>query len=168
MVQVVHLDANILIPILWDRDPGLESASKALVKRLRGEVKSQPNREVKIPKLTVGEVLDKYFEDLNGRSVPSRSDRNGGFIDSLEEVITDLDANVSSIQTECWKVARELKRKDRFLEHNDLFIASMAIQDNNSTHLLTRDSDLTETTAIKDVCRERSERNHGLTVGPSF
>jgi predicted nucleic acid-binding protein len=168
MAQVVHLDANILIPILWDRDPELEPTSKALVKRLRGEVKSQPNREVKIPKLTVGEVLNKYFEDLNGRSVSSQPNRNGAFISSLNEVITDLEANVSSIQTECWKVARKLKRKDRFLEHNDLFIASMAIQDNDSTHLLTRDSDLIETTAIKDVCRERSERNHGLTVGRSF
>jgi len=165
MDQVIYIDANILIPILWDRDPELEPVCRDLIRRLKGDVRSQPDRKVKIPKLTVGEIMNRYIVDMLPRSRTDSIERyNTTFMAELFDVIDGLEAELSSIQTQCWKVVQKLKREDRELGYNDLYLAGMAICDNYSTHLIARDSDLVETRALKKVASNRSQREYGFKI----
>jgi len=169
MDQIVYLDANILVPVLWDFDPELRSACEDTIRNLKGDVRSQPGRRVKIPKLAIGEIVNIYIDDMMSRpGTANINEYHSMFMGELMEIVDQLDAELSSIQTECWNVVRELKNEDRELGFNDLYLAGMAICDNYSTHLIAKDSDLVETRALDRVAKRRPDREYGFSVVQSW
>lgn len=169
MSQHIYLDANILLPLLWDCDPDMKYHCENVIETLRGQVRGNHDKHVKIPKLAIGEVVNRYMEDVfDGQINNYEMPPNDVFTHKLQQIIDDTNAELVSIKTGCWKIARDLRNDDRELHHNDLFIASAAILDSNSTHLLTTDSDLLETRSIELVASNRRNNDLSLTVSMNY
>lgn len=82
-----------------------------------------------------------------------------------------LDAEFQSVQTSCHEAAGRLSRRDRELTYNDLYIASSALVDEDATHLIALDSDVTDTASITrlgDEWEASGRRNHPLKVQSSY
>jgi len=167
MPQHIYVDTGVLVPLLWDRDPDQEVFCRVLVDDVRGAVKSH-GHQVKLPNTVLGELLSTYLRDIENGAVgrAHRPDQTS-FLADLYELVEDLEADFEPIPTECHRIARTLSDRDRELGFNDLYIASMAICDAQSTHLLALDNDIIETRAITELARERYDndrRDHRLSV----
>lgn len=173
MTQHVFLDTGVLVPLLWERDRDLEATAEAIIQTLRGEIQTN-DKVVKIPKIAVGEAVDRYLRDVEDGSVGvGREPPADRVLANLLDVKESVDAVFESVQTRCIEVARELHQEDggRMLRHNDLIIASIAIADPDSTHLVAFDDDYLECQAIRTVAARRfddGDWNYGLTVAPQY
>jgi predicted nucleic acid-binding protein len=160
MAEHIHLDTGVLVPILWDRDPDQEAVCTAIIEDLRGQVRSY-NKEVKMTKLALGECLSTYFEDVSADRVGvGHSPGHTDLISDLHEVLLELDVEFVSIPTECHQIASKLRRDDRELGYNDLYIAATAIADANSSYLISLDSDLITTRSINKISEQRAAEGH--------
>ena len=172
MGQCVYLDTGVLIPLLWDRDRDRENHCRSVVRELRGVVRKYEHRTVKIPRIVIGEAISKYIDDVREESTgfshqPDQTD----LVKNLYEVISNLDAELVTIDNGCYGLAQTLNREDSRLNGTDLYIASMAVYDRSATHLIALDSDLIESTAITEIANKRQsrgEREHGLKVQNNY
>lgn len=168
MPEHIYLDTGMLVPLLWDRDPDQQDYCQDRIDALRGQVRSYDDKHVKIPKLALGEAVSRYFEDVRDgevgdEHVPARTD----LVKNIHEVLDATEAELQSVQTECHEIARELRRDDRELGYNDLYIAATALADSHSTYLLALDSDLITSRSIQTVGRRRhsdGKREYPLQV----
>lgn len=168
MGQHIYLDTNFIIPLLWDRDPDQRDFCRSEIDTLRGEVRRYEQKTVRIPKLVIGEAVNKYIQDVLNGDTSTPLPPKDPFMSNLLNIIEDIEAESVSLQTDCWEVARQLRRDDRELGNNDLFIAASAITDPDSTHLPSTDDDILETRSIKRVAGNRDSRDYGLTVSNQY
>ena len=155
---------------MWeDADPDKERVSRTLLQDVRGQSNGPHDTKIKIPKLVLGELVSNYYRDLeNGDISTGYQPPADEFLKNIRSWINQLNADLVSMKTDTWQIARKLHKQDRMLAHNDLFIASLAVWDDCSTHLLTYDGGLTESRSITEVARSREGRKHSLTVSSEY
>jgi integrase/predicted nucleic acid-binding protein len=72
----------------------------------------------------------------------------------IEQVQRNLELDIVPLYKEAAIIAHELSEKDRGISGNDSYIVGLALDD-ECTHLITADSTLLTSPAIKQVCDER-------------
>lgn len=166
-IQNIYIDTCFFQSYLWKKRDEKESA-KDVLSQIKSSVNNNPNINVKIPFIVVGELINNLK-----REIPSQ-ERRAEIMYAFFEELEDLEADIIPPNKCCYDKAKSLTAQDDyFAEHapSDAFIVSCALCDPDSSHLLTSDRRLLLSDLLKNVekdMRADNERNRQLKITEEF
>nr|CBH37137.1 hypothetical protein BSM_06140 [uncultured archaeon] len=165
--QNIYIDTCFFQGYLWGKSDEKENA-KDILSKIESNVRNNPEINVKIPFIVVGELINNLIRENFEQGV--REEIMYKFFERLKE----LKADIIPPNKCCYAKAKLLIDRDRYLvEHapTDTLIVSCALCDMDSAFLLTEDSLLLVSYSLKEIeraMREAGKRNRQLKITNEF
>jgi len=144
--QNIYIDTFYVQSVLWGRDDEKQLADETMQK-IKKTI-SNPNIHVKIPMIVIGEVINNLMRKFEITEI-----LNDSTPDKLCELINDLKADLVPPRKESIESAHVLLTKDNRLRPADAMIVSQAVRDPDSTYLITNDTIVLESDAIREYLK---------------
>ena len=162
--QNIYIDTYFVQGYLWGKRDEEENI-KPIFSKIKSSVKN-PDINVKIPSIVVGEMIN------NLRNI-SDQDERGNIMYNFLNLLNDLEAEIIAPNKCSFGIAKSLIKQDDYLENHpsDVLIASCALCDRDSSHLLFRDSLFLESMTLEKIerdMRDEGKRNRSLKITEEF
>jgi hypothetical protein len=164
-IQNIYIDTYYFQGYLWGRGDEKENA-KVIFSKIKRSVEINPNINVKVPFIIAGEFINNLIREKFGQ----REEIMRKFF----ELLRDLKAEMIPPNKCCYDKAKLLIDQDEYLGERaptDTFIASCALCDQDSSHLLIHDTLLLESDVLRNLklkMFEDGERNRDLKITGEF
>ena len=155
MNQTYYFDADVIISYFDEDDREKHIVSKQTIRKTKSIIRKNPEIKVKIPSIAMAEIFLWLLR--NSELVRLSHD----FLRLMEE----LKADFPSPRKEHYEEAMSLLEKDDYLKPHDSLIVAHALLDNNTTHLLTFDTDLIDNDVIE---KRKIELGNKFKIGPEL
>ena len=165
--QNIYIDTCFFQGYLWGKEDEKENA-KDILSKVGSNVRKNPEINVKIPFIVVGELINNLIRENFEQGV--REDIMYEFF----ELRKDLRADTIPPNKCCYAKAKLLIDRDCYLAESaptDTLIVSCALCDMDSAFLLTDDSLLLVSYSLKELerdMREEGKRNRQLKITNEF
>ena len=162
--QNVYIDTYFVQGYLWGKRDE-EEIIKPIFSKIKKSIKN-PDINVKIPSIVVGELINNLRKN-------SDHVKRGKIMYNFFDLLNNLEAEIIAPNKCSFGIAKSLIKQDDYLENHpsDVLIASCALCDPDSSHLLFRDSLFLESRILegmeKDMRGER-KRNRPLRITEEF
>ena len=115
-----------------------------------------------LPFIVAGELLNNLNQGDIERDIKQE------IVGELFKILEDEKIDLKPAKADALKLAASIKDQDRLLGDTDLLIASQALCDIHSIHLLIHDRKIIESEKIAEVEREMPERLNELKISDSI
>jgi hypothetical protein len=159
--QHIYIDTSYIQSFLRPKDDE-ERWQKEQVRKAIEHAKRNRKIFIIFPLIVAGELVNNLNQERIDKNV--KQDLIGKFFEILENKQIDL----RPAKSDALKLAAKIKDQDRFLGDTDLLIASQALCDIHSVHLLIHDKKIIESEKIADVERDIPDRLNGLKISDSI
>jgi len=165
--QNIYIDTCFFQSYLWGKEDEKGNA-KDILSKIESNVRKNPEINVKIPFIVVGELINNLIRENFEQGVREE------IMYKFFELRKDLEADTIPPNKCCYGKAKLLTDQDPYFAENaplDAFIVSCALCDPDSSHLLTTDSRLLESELLKKIGKEMqayNERNRQLRITEEF
>ena len=160
-LQHIYIDTSYIQSFLRPKDEE-ERWQKKQVRKAIERAKRNGKIFIILPFIVAGELLNNLNQGDLKRDV--KQEIVGEFFEILEDEKVDL----KPAKADALKLAASIKDQDRLLGDTDLLIASQALCDIHSIHLLIHDRKIIESEKIAEVEREMPERLNELKISDSI
>jgi len=166
-IQNIYIDTCFFQGYLWGKEDEKENA-KDILSKIKSNVKRNPDINVKIPFIVIGEMINNLIRE--NFELSNRAEIMYKFF----VLLRDLKADIIPPNKCCYDIAKSLTAQDSYFAENaptDAFMASCALCDPDSSHLLTADSRLLESELLKSIERDMrtaNKRNRQLKITEEF
>ena len=149
-IQNIYIDTCFFQGYLWGKEDEKKNAN-VILSKIKSNVRRNPEINVRIPFIVVGELINNLIRE------------NFELRDSDEIIYKffvlrrNLKADIIPPNKCCYDIAKSLTAQDSYFAENaptDAFMASCALCDPDSSHLLTVDSRLLESELLKSIEKE--------------
>jgi len=160
-LQHIYIDTSYIQSFLRPKNDE-ERWRKEQVRRAIAHANRNSKIFIIFPLIVAGELVNNLNREHIDKSI--KQEIIGGFLEILENEKIDLKPS----KVDALKLAAEIKARDHLLGDTDLLIASQALCDIYSVHLLIHDKKIIESEQIADIARDMSERLNGLKISDSI
>ena len=162
--QNVYIDTYFVQGYLWGKRDEEENI-KPIFSKIKSSIKN-PDINVKIPSIVVGELIN------NLRKISDHVERENIMYDFFD-LLNGLEAEIIAPNKCSFGIAKSLIKQDDYLENHpsDVLIASCALCDPDSSHLLFHDSLFLESMTLKKIekdMQDEGKRNRPLRITEEF
>ena len=162
-IQNIYIDTYYFQGYLWGKKDEKENTT-AIFSEIESNVRKNPEINVKIPFIVIGELIN----NLVLRENFEQRERNE-IMYNFFELRKDLDADIIPPNKYSFDKAKLLIDQDNYLEKHpsDVLIASCALCDSDSSHLLIHDKLLLQSLELKKIekdMRGEGKRNRQLKI----
>ena len=162
--QNIYIDTYFVQGYLWGKRDE-EEIIKPIFSKIKKSIKN-PDINVKIPSIVVGELINNLRKN-------SDHVERGKIMYNFFDLLNNLEAEIIAPNKCSFGIAKSLIKQDDYLENHpsDVLIASCALCDPDSSHLLFHDSLFLESMTLekteKDMQNE-GKRNRPLKITEEF
>ncbi len=168
-IQNIYIDTCFFQGYLWGKEDEKENAN-VILSKIKSNVRRNPEINVKIPFIVVGELINNLIRE----NFELRDSDEDEIMYKFFVLRRNLEADIIPPNKCCYGIAKSLTVQDSYFAENaptDAFMASCALCDPDSSHLLTVDSRLLESELLKSIEKEMrtaNKRNRQLKITEEF
>ena len=155
--QHIYIDTVYLIHYLMGNGDEVSRARKQVIKA-KQMVEKNSDIHVKIPFVATGEFINQICYNRMGLSEKS------AILSKFFDLFKNMNIDFIPARVDSFRLAAQIKDRDRRLDDTDILIVAQALCDLNSTFLLTNDPDLIGSRTIGQVEKEIEGRRHVLKI----
>ncbi len=168
-IQNIYIDTCFFQGYLWGKEDEKENAN-VILSKIKSNVRRNPEINVRIPFIVVGELINNLIRE----NFELRDSDEDEIMYKFFVLLRNLEADIIPPNKCCYGIAKSLTAQDSYFAENaptDAFMASCALCDPDSSHLLTVDSRLLESELLKSIEKEMrtaNKRNRQLKITEEF
>ncbi|UEC39284.1 MAG: putative PIN_12 domain-containing protein [Methanothrix sp.] len=160
-LQHIYIDTSYIQSFLRPKDDE-ERWQKKQVRTAIERAKRNGKIFIILPFIVAGELLNNLNQGDIERDIKQE------IVGELFKILEDEKIDLKPAKADALKLAASIKDQDRLLGDTDLLIASQALCDIHSIHLLIHDRKIIESEKIAEVEREMPERLNELKISDSI
>jgi len=168
-IQNIYIDTCFFQGYLWGKEDEKENAN-VILSKIKSNVRRNPEINVRIPFIVIGEMISNLIRE----NFELRDSDEDEIMYKFFVLRRNLEADIIPPNKCCYGIAKSLTAQDSYFAENaptDAFMASCALCDPDSSHLLTVDSRLLESELLKSIEKEMrtaNKRNRQLKITEEF
>jgi len=156
-VQCVFLDTSVLEPYFFSNEykkgEDERKRSRKIVEKISNSIEKNPGIGVKIPQVVIGELITNCMMDDEKEKFPKSDD--GKTLQKLKELCQKLKADLVRNSFDSIQIAQDILKGEKnwgtSCMGNDALIVGAALSNENSSHLITWDKEILQSTLIKQT-----------------